>query len=339
MDSPAGQSLLADPARDHDLENCTTCLFCGSGEVRGCISGVTDAFFNADLGRFDFLRCAGCGSIWLSQRPTGGRLLAAYANYYTHGDAAETMAETSGLRGWVRGAYLRSRFDQAAGPLDRIIGRALALSDFDTAGLDNWMRFAPRPPARVLDYGCGSGNYLLRLQPLGYDLQGAEYDPHLLARAGDAGISIADVAMVADDHWGPEFDHITLSHVLEHVPDPLALLRRLFSWLKPGGTLYCELPNAEATGLDIFGPFWRGLEAPRHFALPSRAALVAALSESGFATMQQYVNRANRRWVWEESLAAAPQGSRADLQAAIAGAPPETETNAEFLTFLARKAS
>ncbi|MBU7581147.1 MAG: class I SAM-dependent methyltransferase, partial [Porphyrobacter sp.] len=338
MDSSASHAAIADPACVADLVKCDACLFCGGTTVSDRIDGVTDAFFNADAGRFDFLRCADCGSLWLAQRPVGDRLLKAYANYYTHGDPAAAEVAVGGLRGAVRAAYLRSRFDQRASPLDRVIGKAVALSGAGTDGLDNWMRFAPSPPARVLDYGCGSGSYLLRLQPLGYQLAGAEYDPHLLSKLAEAGIAVCDVATLEDDHWGAEFDHITLSHVLEHVPDPRALIARLFGWLKPGGTLYLELPNADATGLAMFGAWWRGLEAPRHFALPGRAALVAALEQAGFAAIRQHINPANRSWVWEESLGAAPQELHERLRAAIADAPTETADNAEFLTFVARKA-
>ena len=83
--------------------------------------------------------------------------------------------------------------------------------------------------------------------------------------------------------WEGTFDHITLVHVLEHVPNPLDLLARLFAWLKPVGTLFVEPPNADATGPAILDQYWRGLEAPRHFALPTRGALTGALEHAGFA--------------------------------------------------------
>jgi SAM-dependent methyltransferase len=48
-----------------------------------------------------------------------------------------------------------------------------------------------------------------------------------------------------DGDFAPgEFDLITIFHVLEHVPDPRAALARLSAWLRPGGHLYVEVPNA-----------------------------------------------------------------------------------------------
>jgi 2-polyprenyl-3-methyl-5-hydroxy-6-metoxy-1,4-benzoquinol methylase len=337
MDGFKSVDVLANSADDHSLESCPQCLYCGSKKWFESIERVGDIFFDADPGLFDFHRCGDCGSLWLAERPTGERLLRAYSNYYTHGTDAGSDAAASGLRGWVRAAYFRSRFTNAAAPLDRLVGKLIDRSGYDTTGLDRGMRFVPAPPAKVLDYGCGSGKFLLRLQPLNYELHGAEYDPHLLAMLSDVGIAIHNVAALADDSWDREFDHITLSHVLEHVPDPVPLLKRLCGWLKPGGTLYLELPNADATGLAIFGRNWRGLEAPRHFALPSRAALAAALEGNGFIVERQQIDRSVRSWMWNVSLSASPEGQRDSLRQAMSEAPPETEANAEFLTILARR--
>jgi SAM-dependent methyltransferase len=233
--------------------------------------------------------------------------------------------------------YVRSRFAARPGPVDRAIGLVSQVAGLDNEHIDSIYRFAPKAPARILDYGCGGGDYLLKMQPFGYELQGAEFDPHLLTELSGRGIAVADVARLNERDWAGEFDHITLSHVLEHVPDPVDLLARLFGWLKPGGTLYVEVPHADATGLTIFGPVWRGLEAPRHFALPSRQALIDAFEKSGFGIERQHISVTARPLVWDASIEAVPEPDKASAQALIDAAPPETLENAEFLTFVARK--
>lgn len=318
------------------LEHLTRCLMCGSEQQAHRIEQVRDFFFKADESDFTYVRCADCGSLWLEERPYGERLLQAYAAYYTHAEP-ETRSDQKGLRQMVRRAYVRSRYAQPSGLLDRLFSKAAGWLLPQNEGIDLQYRMAPRAPARVLDYGCGSGAYLVQLEPLGYALAGAEYDPKLLAALSARGIDIADVAGIEALGWEAHFDHITLSHVLEHVPDPAQLLARLHAMLKPGGSLYLVLPNGEATGLDIFGRYWRGLEAPRHFALPSRRALAEALVQAGFVIERQPIDRSARRWVWEESLGAAPSEAQAGLVAAMRDAPAESADNAEFLTFLARK--
>lgn len=319
------------------IELCSHCLFCGSGISHESIDDVTDDYFGADDGVFVFRRCADCGSLWLHNRPVGARLLKAYSTYYTHAGDRTTTGIVSGLRQWVRASYYRSRLAGSASLLDRFVARAVAVSGWDTAGLDKGSRHICAPFATILDYGCGNGDYLLSLKSLGYELHGAEYDPQLIDMLADAGITIHDVTNLHDNTWDCYFDHITLSHVLEHIPDPQELLLRLFLWLKPGGSVYIEVPNAGASLLAIFGRYWRGLEAPRHFALPSTAALIAALERAGFIIEQQHLDPAARHWMCEASLKPLPQSDRSGIVAQIGKLAPETTANTELLTFVARK--
>lgn len=312
------------------------CVFCNGDVAAQTYDDVEDLYFAADPGAFTYLRCQACHSLWLQNRPVGERLLKAYSTYHTH-EEPQPLTRQKGLRGLVRSTYIRSRFGRPEGVIDRLIAGCAKAIIPDNFGINRQLRFAPRAPARILDYGCGSGEYLLWLEPLGYSLYGAEYDPELLASVARRGIQIEDVVTVEQQPWEGTFDHITLAHVLEHVPDPLDLLGRLFAWLKPGGTLFVEVPNADATGLAIFGRYWRGFEAPRHFALPTQAALIGALEQAGFAIARQDIDPFVRGWMWEKSLSMCPKSEVAALQTAMRAAPPETHANAEFLTFVARK--
>jgi 2-polyprenyl-3-methyl-5-hydroxy-6-metoxy-1,4-benzoquinol methylase len=42
------------------------------------------------------------------------------------------------------------------------------------------------------------------------------------------------------------FDNIVMGHVLEHVEDPVEILRRARGWLKPGGCIFAAVPNARS---------------------------------------------------------------------------------------------
>lgn len=328
------KSRTADAA--NDLEAVLACPFCNHQTARVECDEVEDFFFRADSGSFAYMRCTDCGSLWLKQRPVGARLLRAYSAYYTHA-APRPAIHRSGLRGLLRSSYVRARFAASSNLFDRLIAAAAKASNRDNSNIDEQYRFAPKAPASILDYGCGSGEYLLRMEPFGHNLRGIEYDPQLLGDLSRRGIGIEDVASCQDDRWRDEFDHITLAHVLEHVADPHALLTRLFGWLKPGGTLFIEVPNADASGLTIFGRYWRGLEAPRHFSLPNHKATTKALEDAGFKLQRQHINNTARQRVWGISLEAVAPENRAAFEAAMAAAPPEDEQNSEFLTFVAQK--
>jgi 2-polyprenyl-3-methyl-5-hydroxy-6-metoxy-1,4-benzoquinol methylase len=318
------------------LEPVHACPFCGSSAIKVRYGEIQDFYFQADEGTFEYVRCQCCESVWLTNRPFGERLIRAYRNYYTR-EPSNSISRSASLKEALRAVYVRSRYGRSSGAAAALISGAAKLAGRDHIGTDHFYRFAPKVPARVLDYGCGNGDYLLRLQPVGYEVAGMEFDALLLDRLTEHGILVADVAEAGDVAWDGAFDHITLSHVLEHVPDPHDLLARLFRWLKPGGTLFVEVPNAKATGLTIFGRYWRGFEAPRHFALPSPSALVDGLRRAGFGEMQQYIGATVRERMWEASLQPIGTGEAEAAMARMLAADAIDRGNAELLTFVATK--
>lgn len=329
------------PWSDECFELARHCLFCGS-EVSGRpVTIASDWFFGVVRNDFAFLRCTTCSSLLLRERPTPACLPLAYATYYTHnhsGPDDKFFADDSpsaSLR--LKQAYVRRRYGGLDGLADRIGHFVYPLLARGRVETDAYYRFVPPPPARVLDYGCGGGEFLRRLRALGHDVTGVDFDRTSLAEVEASGIKAYTPDKIPEAGWQSSFDAITLGHVIEHVTDPRALLTQLLGWLRPGGLLYIETPNAEAEGLEVFGRYWRGLEAPRHLALPSANALLALLEDIGFRRAERFLRRSVRSWTWADSMAAAPEQERAALAARQATAAPETLANAEFIGVLCRK--
>lgn len=100
---------------------------------------------------------------------------------------------------------------------------------------------------KTLDVGAGGGEFVYRLKTLGHDASGIE------PNEGYAGYAIKEygvnvqVGFIQDAELDDaSFDFITIFHVLEHAEDPLSVLQKLRSWIKPGGTIVVEVPNIEA---------------------------------------------------------------------------------------------
>jgi SAM-dependent methyltransferase len=82
------------------------------------------------------------------------------------------------------------------------------------------------------------------------------------------------------------FDVITMSHVIEHVHEPIQVLEACYRLLKPGGQLWIETPNISSLGRSRFQHNWRGLETPRHLVLFNRRSLHQALQRAGFTNIE-----------------------------------------------------
>jgi SAM-dependent methyltransferase len=109
-----------------------------------------------------------------------------------------------------------------------------------------------------------------------------DFDPNAVKVARSHGLDVRQGSVDVLDPTKERFDGITLSHVIEHVHDPLAVLRQCHALLKPGGWLWIETPNIDAQGHTRYGANWRGLEPPRHLVLFNHQSLSRALWEAGF---------------------------------------------------------
>jgi hypothetical protein len=88
---------------------------------------------------------------------------------------------------------------------------------------------------------------------------------------------------------------VTAFHVLEHVPDPVGMTRRMLEWLAPGGLLVVEVPNAGGLGARLFGRAWSGLELPRHLSHFTPESLGAVVRRAG-GRIAWCRHRAQPRW-------------------------------------------
>ena len=86
-----------------------------------------------------------------------------------------------------------------------------------------------------------------------------------------------------DQEYAPKsFDVVRMSHVLEHLPDPMPELRRMHEILKDDGLLAIMIPNIGSALAHRFGDCWFALDAPRHLYSFSRKTVTKLLEKVGF---------------------------------------------------------
>ncbi|MEO7277719.1 MAG: class I SAM-dependent methyltransferase [Sphingomicrobium sp.] len=108
-------------------------------------------------------------------------------------------------------------------------------------------RFVPEG-ARVLDFGCGNGQFLKEASDAGYIAEGVELDQAARASAAvNSGCTVQSLDEVRKS--GVSYAVIHLGDVLEHLPDPAATLRDLQGLLAPAGLFLIEGPLEENRSL------------------------------------------------------------------------------------------
>ena len=141
------------------------------------------------------------------------------------------MTEVTRLES-VTGSY-----GEGAAPFD------LAMRHFMMRSFEPWFRDGP-----ALQVGCAHGDQTSLLVERFADLTvveaAGEFIAHTRARIGARATYVQ--ALVEDYAPVKRFETILFSHVLEHVEDPVAVLRHLGSLLTPTGRLFVVVPNAEA---------------------------------------------------------------------------------------------
>lgn len=135
--------------------------------------------------------------------------------------------------------------------------------------------------ASVLDVGCALGNQMQKFLEAGFaSVSGISISPEEVEQCRSRGLE-AGVQNVEDHPVGHrQFDLVILSHVLEHISEPVPFLRALRRWVKPTGSLYVEVPNAIHYA-DYFTSICQGYnnEHINHF---DDGHLADALVRSGF---------------------------------------------------------
>jgi len=103
------------------------------------------------------------------------------------------------------------------------------------------------PQCKVLDEARAQAEFVCALNAAGYKATGIEADPVYAEFARrEYGADLRTGGVLEVDIANGSFDAISLFHVLEHQPDPLAVLRRLQNRLLPGGCLILEVPNLDS---------------------------------------------------------------------------------------------
>ncbi len=197
---------------------------------------------NGGTEEFQVVRCTGCDLRFTNPRPT----VDAIGRHYDHDYAphARPVRLNRPLRGWYPHDWLAK----------------------------------PAGAARLLDVGCGAGQFLTTMRDRDWTATGIDVS-NAMADGGQRGFRVHCGTLPHPALAERSFELITMWHTLEHVHDPVGFLREAGRLLADGGSIVIAVPNAAGWQARHFGVNWFGLELPRHlfhFTLETLAACVEA---------------------------------------------------------------
>lgn len=143
----------------------------------------------------------------------------------------------------------------------------------------------------VLDFGCGGGGFLSLAKPITNRIAGVELDNIIrLTLRHDEGLDVFE----SIEHIEGQYDVITMFHVLEHLKDPVGMLKRLEMHLNENGKMIIEVPSANDALLKLYGSeaFAKFTYWSCHLFLYTPETLSRIVKKAGFKV--QYIKQVQR---------------------------------------------
>lgn len=214
---------------------------------------------------YDVIDCRGCGFRHVVPLPDAAALEAQYREAYYRDAKPDYLARAAADQAWARLAQV-DRLELCAAHL-------------------------PQGRRALIDIGAGPGFFLRTARDLGWTVLGVEPSAQAAAHARALGLEIREGFFGPELSAGlPASDLVHLHHVLEHVPDPAAILRLARGLLRPDGLICVTVPNdynalqqalREAEG---YAPWW--LAPPHHLNYFDFDALARLLRRTGFTPLE-----------------------------------------------------
>ena len=198
------------------LESVKSCPVCGSARQNSLQSSLVDWMSQPPTGMWSMVDCRDCGVAYLSPRPVKESIGNAYIHYYTHTSEKDDLVHSRVRE--VKDFFAEKYYAVANGTgglLNYFTYLLVKLIIPVSSYLDSKSRhiFELRgKPGRLLDVGCGNGEFLKFARKYGWNVVGIDLDKHAVTEAGSSGldVSVGGIDIIAS---GEKFDFISLSIV------------------------------------------------------------------------------------------------------------------------------
>jgi 2-polyprenyl-3-methyl-5-hydroxy-6-metoxy-1,4-benzoquinol methylase len=228
-----------------------SCILCGSDKSKDILK-ARDYRFQITDKEFNVVQCQRCGLIYVNPRPIEKEIARFYPQDYYSNEGGVAKAVSKLLQSM----------------------KIKKIMNFKRKG-------------RILDVGCGDGEFLLCFKKRGWEVYGVDTSEHayrLARRKLGRNVFNCDLKRLSfPDRF---FDVITLNHVLEHMFDPNKELKEIHKILKDDGILLLSTPNIDSFQFKITKEHWFHLDIPRHLYHYSPTTIKNLLEINGFKVIK-----------------------------------------------------
>jgi len=231
------------------------CDLCSSKKLIPLYS-LTDSKYNIP-DSYTLVKCERCGLVFLNPQPEWSELV-------KHYPPAEYLPWTSKkeMGGWVlKKMYHRWKQIHERG-------------------------FLIKKSGRLLDIGCGNGDFLLWMERQGMECFGVEPGFEAWKQATKRNLNVFNTTLEEAFFPNNYFDVITSNHVLEHVPEPTSQLFEMKRVLKRKGTILISVPNLRSLDYFVLGERFEEIDCPRHLYSFSRDTLLMYIEKVGLKVIR-----------------------------------------------------
>lgn len=231
-----------------EIINCPVC------ENRNFTYFITCVDHTVSREPFHLSRCNNCGFVFTNPQPEKEKL----GSYYLSDDYISHSGKAKSLIGSLY-LFLRKR------------------------SLEWKLSLLPKSKGKILDYGCGTGEFLKTCQHAGWNISGVE--PSHVARQKAEALTHKKIEEELTE-FNQEYDSITLWHVLEHVTDLNQTITQLCTVLKKDGQMFLAVPNHLSYDAEFYKQHWAGYDVPRHLWHFSQSTMQQALKKNGLTIVK-----------------------------------------------------
>jgi SAM-dependent methyltransferase len=243
--------------------NLILCNVCGC-DLAKPLWVATDRLHGFE-GQFQYVCCLDCGLIYMNPQVTPESISQFYPDDYAPHQAGHTGEKESRTK-WV---------------LPKVILDSL------------------NPDSRVLDVGCGNGDFLNKLRQFCHcQVYGLDFSQNAVNSAQKQfGIEVFHGDFLAAPYKPAIFDLVTLWSCIEHLHNPTAAIQKAFSLCKPGGWLFIKTPNHKSLAAKCFRDKWYHLDCPRHLFIFSPSTMKMLLKNCGFEKVKIGYELSSKGWL------------------------------------------